>query len=322
MDNIIVERINKAFDLDQMHNEIKRMNNIAWDGVLSMSQVSLWLDNFTGEFLNDTLAEKKLALNVLRYYTYYSEKEIKHFCKAVFELYIHTKITEYNTNKRFLGLSDAQKEAEVIKRTKFVSLGIPSESGSLILYWFRDANSLPKDVFQVDDSISENFVVIDDVSISGSQAVKYLNNFKDIKGRKIYFLCFLCTEDAEKSIKKQYPEITIISASKLYDFCKAFSDNSVYYSQDNIDFKIVTKEMFEYYGRKVVKDYPTHNDSFMEKYPLGYGDAQQMFSFFYNTPNNSLPLIWIEHAGWKPLFKRLEKIYSSDIEVKNDEKFL
>ena len=305
-----------------MFNDIKRMNNIAWDGVLSMSRVNLWLDNFTGEFLSDAQAEKNLALNILRYYTYYSENEIKHLCRVIFEFYIHTKITEYNTDKQYVLLSDVQKEAEAIKHTRFVSLGNPSESGSLILYWFRDANALPKGMFQVDDSIPDNLVVLDDVSISGTQAVNYLKKTAHIKGRKLYFLCFMCTEDAEKSIKKQYPEITIISASKLYDFCMAFSDNSIFFSADNDDIRIITKEMFEHYGKKVVKGYPTQNNAYMEDFPLGYGNAQQMFSFFYNTPNNTLPLIWIENAGWNPLFKRSEKIYSSDIEVKKDERFL
>lgn len=322
MDNSIVERINSFFDFNKMYNDIQKLNIVAWNGAISMSQVDLWLDNFTGEFLGDSQAEKNLALNMLRNYTYYTDREIKHFCKVIYELYIHSKIADYNSSKKHEGLTDAQKEAEAVKNTKFISLGIPSESGSLILYWFRDANLLPKTVFQLDDDIPENLVVLDDVSISGSQAVRYLKKIKNIQERKVYFLCFLCTDEAEKNIKKQYPDITIIVASKIHSFCKAFSDDSVFFSADTDEYKAITKNLFEHYGNKVVQEYPTPEDAYMSKYPLGYGDAQQMFSFFYNTPNNTLPLIWIENAGWNPLFKRTEKIYSPEIEVKNDERFL
>ena len=44
---------------------------------------------------------------------------------------------------------------------------------------------------------------------------------------------------------------------------------------------------------------------------LGYGDAEVLVALEYNTPNNSLPIIWVENEDWNPLFKRYEKKYAA-----------
>lgn len=67
-------------------------------------------------------------------------------------------------------------------RTIFLPLGNPSESGALILYNFRTANALPKRVFnqpidwstKLSDGNIDDIVLIDDVTLSGSQAIDYV----------------------------------------------------------------------------------------------------------------------------------------------------
>ncbi|MGH8336284.1 MAG: histidine phosphatase family protein [Gammaproteobacteria bacterium] len=39
---------------------------------------------------------------------------------------------------------------------------------------------------------------------------------------------------------------------------------------------------------------------------MGYGDSQALIAFHYNTPNNSLPVIWASGRGWSPLLPRYE----------------
>jgi hypothetical protein len=58
------------------------------------------------------------------------------------------------------------------------------------------------------------------------------------------------------------------------------------------------KTLAEAYGTELE---PSH--------PLGYGDGQYAFGFYYNTPDNTLPIFWSETAGWFPVMKRYEKIY-------------
>jgi hypothetical protein len=41
-----------------------------------------------------------------------------------------------------------------------------------------------------------------------------------------------------------------------------------------------------------------------KKQPMGYGNAQAAIVFEGRCPNNSLPILWAERGGWKPLFPR------------------
>ncbi len=39
--------------------------------------------------------------------------------------------------------------------------------------------------------------------------------------------------------------------------------------------------------------------------PLGYGGTQSLVVFHQSCPNNSLPILWSQGNGWRPLFKRI-----------------
>ena len=41
------------------------------------------------------------------------------------------------------------------------------------------------------------------------------------------------------------------------------------------------------------------------RHPLGYHDSQASVVFFQSCPNNTLPILWCENAGWFPLFARM-----------------
>lgn len=46
-------------------------------------------------------------------------------------------------------------------------------------------------------------------------------------------------------------------------------------------------------------------------HPLGYRDGQLLLGFAYNTPDNSLPIIWssgTRDVPWTPVFKRYSKL--------------
>ncbi|MGB2867390.1 MAG: hypothetical protein WBD36_02975, partial [Bacteroidota bacterium] len=60
----------------------------------------------------------------------------------------------------------------------------------------------------------------------------------------------------------------------------------------------VARRMTEHYGVKIEP-----------KRPLGYQDSQLLIGFFYNTPDNSLPIFWSSKNNWKPVFKRYDKNY-------------
>ena len=47
-----------------------------------------------------------------------------------------------------------------------------------------------------------------------------------------------------------------------------------------------------------------YNEPLIPNKPLGHGDVQGLVSFFYSTPNNTLPIFWSSNNGWYPLFPR------------------
>ena len=55
--------------------------------------------------------------------------------------------------------------------------------------------------------------------------------------------------------------------------------------------------------------------------PLGYKNGEYAFGFFYNTPDNTLPIFWGTNNGWCPIFKRYDKNYKrKNLEI--NERFL
>ena len=39
--------------------------------------------------------------------------------------------------------------------------------------------------------------------------------------------------------------------------------------------------------------------------PLGYGGIESLIVFYQSCPNNTLPVLWSQNDGWRPLFPRL-----------------
>ena len=71
----------------------------------------------------------------------------------------------------------------------------------------------------------------------------------------------------------------------------------------------VAKKMCKYYGQRIDP-----------RNPLGFRNGQFLFGFYYNIPNNVLPIFWGNVNGWVPLFER----YFNDcdkLEETNSEKF-
>ena len=59
-----------------------------------------------------------------------------------------------------------------------------------------------------------------------------------------------------------------------------------------------------------------YGSTIRSKSPLGYSGGQFLFGFFYNVPDNTLPIFWVEDEKWKPILPRYDKTdpggYDSD----------
>lgn len=300
--------IEKHLDEDRLKRIVRDTAIIAWDRAISENAIETWLSNFDGRFIYNVEYERKLALWLLSHFTFYTVDDIRTLCKELLRNFIHKKLIE---KKIWNSIEEAEK---ILEETVFIGLGNASESGNNILYYFRLENKLPKGCFTVDlQKNYENVVFIDDVTISGSQALTYARMHK-VQAQNQYIATLIATEKAQNEIADK-AHLTTISAMLLDERDKAFAQKAHIFTDETIaKLKPLVKAFCEYYGKIASADYED-----MKGYPLGYKDGQYLVGFFYNTPNNTLPIFWGEGNGWKPVFKRYPKIYSRK-EWKLDEK--
>lgn len=303
--------ISSQLDKDRLRKIIRNTSVVAWRKEISDSQIEKWLQNFDGRYFNNVENERKLALWLLAHFTYFSYEDVRILCKNMFDLYLHEKLCDYSGND----LENHTKE--IIKNTLFVGLGNDSESGNNILYYFRQENGLSKENFEIDvERKYENLVYVDDVTISGRQAIQYIKSRK-IDAKNTYAALLVATEEAIDKIKKSDIGVKPIATMILDQRDKAFSESSYVFSEKRIiQLRERAKDFCELYGKIAMEGY-----GYMIEHPVGFCDGQLMISFEYNTPNNTLPIFWGTGNGWIPLFKRYEKVYSGEEYVLDGRKY-
>ena len=281
----------------EMFRQIMVTVEAAWQNRLSQAQVEKWLFNFKGKVFS-LRYERQLALWLLCNFVYYNQSEVRHLCKTAFREYLHFSLEK---NRHCMDGDLEESANKIVENSRFYHAGRPGESGGFVLYYFRQENNLGvRNFLTSPDKLPPNvdtIVFIDDVVLSGEQAKIYLNRVTasyDQDKTKL-LLTFFSTDEAEELLRRN--QIHVISCIKLDERSKCFSENSNAFVNHPLHRKN-GKDLAEAYGEKLMP-----ND------PLGYGDGQYAFGFYFNTPDNTLPIFWSERAGWTPIMKRYDKIY-------------
>lgn len=285
-----IKAIEKLPSKEKLLSILKKTIEKSWKIDMDVGDIESWLDNFKGE-LFDSHDEQQLALWLLCNFTFYNEDDVRHLCKSLYNIFYHQILMDFSIN--------TEKElADILSKVKFSAIGSASQSGSYLLYNFRHEAELSIKKFFYPTSLVPNsdtiVAFIDDVMLSGGSAVEFFeNNLKDFKAKKIYYISFFVTEDAIKKLENI--GIRVVYCSLLTERNKCFSPNSMIFSKYT-DLLDVTQKLAEHYGTKV-----------MSTNPLGHDDGQFCFGFYYNTPNNTLPIFWSNSKGWQPIFERRGK---------------
>lgn len=282
-----------------LKRQIMHTSEIVWQpNGLTEKEINRWLSNFKGEVLR-TEEERIMALWLLNHFVFYNEHEIRHLCKLVYKDFIHKKLLSQT------GITDIRSAISLISDTfHFHYLGDPSESGSYVLYYFRQENNLPMKNFiknidfkrDVDNKIIfiNGTIFIDDVTLTGdqdSQAYEFFSALNPVKeGRTL--LTFIATKKSIEELKKI--NVDVISPIILEDRDRCFDSNSEIFGRHKAHLS-ECERMIRHYGNKL-----------KPSAPLGFKNAQLMFGFFYNTPDNTLPIFWSEN-NWYPIAKRYDK---------------
>ncbi len=283
-----------------LKRQIMLTSEIVWQHELTDMDIENWLSNFKEEVFKIEY-ERRLALWLLANFVYYNDDEVRHLCKTLYHDFIHRMLVD----KKGIDSDIEDSIKGILNTSRFYYLGRPGESGAYLLYYFRQENELPLDnfIFHPEDLSEEisTIVFIDDVTLSygkRGQAIGYIERAMNsyFNNRRSVLLTFIATKKTIENLEKK--GTTVISCIVLDERNKCFANESIvfHYFKNHLDH---CKKFAQHYGKKIK---PAH--------PLGYNDGQFVFGFFYNTPDNSLPIFWAENNGWYPILKRYDKNYA------------
>jgi hypothetical protein len=197
-------------------------------------------------------------------------------------------------------------------------MGNPSESGTHLLYYFRQENKLPTKLFVHPHELFagsvahpalskgvKQVVFVDDFCGSGTQAKRYskpiLERIRGLSSRVqlSYYPLFATAKGLDK-VRAANLFDDVETVAELDATFRAFDPNSRYFreSQAGID-QAFAESMCRRVGSLL------HQSA-----PLGFGNCQLLLGFAHNVPNNTLPIFWADgdsHQPWHPVFRRHTK---------------
>lgn len=301
---------------DQLKQKIKLLSTGPWSEQFTGGDIlSKWLSNFN----NDEYVPMLYLLSNFMYFDNSCIRELLH--RAYEDLYRRPQIFSIRrSHKNITDMGIINKEfKQILKNTRFIGIGNPSESSSHLLYYYRQENDLDTNLFiNAYDAINPNsstvlkgvkrVVFIEDFCGSGDQAEEYYNKFvKIIKSQLpeiiIELHILFATEHGYNRISKLgYDDVKVIYT--LNSSYKCFHEKSRFFPtlfKDDAGLDLIDKKVCanisEKYGLILAPDFP-----------FGYNDGQLLISFHHNTPNNTLPIFWYS-KNWNPIFKRYTKNY-------------
>ena len=303
---------------DILERKIIILHNTAWRDkwAWESDQYSKWLDNYKEK------EEKLNAMFLLSKFMYFDNETIRELMVRVFED-LYKRPIVYEIRKQNGGTTDStfieSKFKDVLSKTRFLSIGNPSESSAHLLYFFRQENYLNRDLFisphelfshnkdgediqaRLKVADIERIVLLDDFCGSGNQASKFHEEFVTYLKDKTphvqisYYALFAIEDGINKVRNLSFDQAEAVFV--LDESYKCFSDTSRFFLEEDAQLKDPCKKMCEKYGKQISST------------PMGYKDCQLLLGFHHNTPNNTLPIFWQENNGWNPMFKRFVKIY-------------
>lgn len=299
--------------------KLKVLNETVWEGRADAPRVNMWLENFE-EVSVVTQDERLHALYLLRHFMYFGERQIRELLKSLYrDLYKYPIVAQIrkqngNTIDALFILREFDKE---MRKTRFLGMGNPSESGPHLLYPFRQENAIPPQLFIDASQISNlkesnvknadiiRYVFIDDICGSGVQAKAYseslLGELKHLNPNVhiSYYLLF-ATSNGLKELRESQLFDEVECVYELDETFKCFSSPSRYFTPEHSEIDPTFAEaMCRKYGQRL-----------NPQDPLGGGDGQLLLGLHHNTPDNSLPIFWCGEptaSAWVPIFRRYSK---------------
>lgn len=300
----------------QLLENIKTLNSAVWENRVPRPRIDSWLKGFSGgddEQLN--------ALFLLSQMIYFGDNEIREALRSIyrdlFRYPVVANLRRSNADTTDVALLDRLFRLE-LNATRFLGMGNPSESGTHLLYFFRQENELPADVFihthhilsrsttqpnQLRQPAVRRYIFLDDLCGSGKQAIEYSRDVVELAkaiDATVSFAYFpiIATEDGLTRVRNEakFDEVeAVFQVDKSY---KCFSNSSRHFADPPAGVTLALALTLA----------QTYGQALEPATPLGYGDGQLLLAFHHNTPDNTLPIMWSDTGGWAPPFRRHPKL--------------
>jgi len=260
-------------------------------GIVSVYNILQWLANFQE-------SELELAIGLLRNLTVFTANEIE-------EIY---------HNALVLILKDvSQDEKLAIHPT-----GVFGKSGSMMIYLLRKTNAYktnsgritlcPKseDLENLDASHTQ-LALLDDFIGTGKSVVDYFHTRIEPvrqKFKQVRFMGVAGMAEGHYAIRPLFDKVHI---PREHIYRKAFSADGSYFGYRK---HTPYREMAFKYGCQLTKPAALKSGGIKYSSALGFGNSQSLVSFFYGSPNNTLPIFWQGDSGntkWFPLIPRFSQ---------------
>lgn len=329
---------------EELINKLKTLDETIWEGKVKTPFIEAWLENFTQDSAGVT-SERTHGLYLLGHFMFFGDRQIRELLKAMFrDLFKYPLIEQIRKADRdTLDLDHINSRfAEELKQTRFLGVGNAAESGTHLLYFFRQENRLGKSLFihshqiftrrriegsstgimkwlcrvitairgrtlTLRDPKVKTYVFIDDVCGSGSQAAEYSTEIiEDLKRLKpdaqVVYLSLFATSDGLNYVRSNTLFDVADCIFELDETFKCFYQASRYF-QPSVN--VIDPNFAKQMCLKYGRQlFPRH--------PLGYSDGQLLLGLHHNTPDNTLPIFWSDESSgtsWTPIFKRYPKNY-------------
>lgn len=312
---------------EQLDIKVMKLSQNLWEHKVDGNSIKRWLGNFESSSTYDS-CEQTHAMYLLSNFMYFGAREIRVLLESLYrDKFLKPLIQDVrrrNSDTRDFIIIEKEIDYEVAS-TRFLGIGNPSESGTHLLYFFRQENGLSKEAFihsheilafdcsddnnvkvKIRHSNVKRYIFLDDVCGSGTQAVQYskdlISEMKSVdEDIEVHYFTLFSTVQGMQHIKDNSCFDKVDCVFELDDSFKCFSDNARQFKNENQlpVSKAFAESFCTKYGLKLLQG---------KDHCLGYKNSQLLLGFAHNTPDNTLPIIWSEHE-WEPLFKRYNKQY-------------
>jgi hypothetical protein len=320
------KKMNEFNFKEKLDIKIMKLSQHLWENKVNRVSLDLWLNNFNSSS-DYSKCEQTHAMYLLSNFMYFGSREIRALLKSLYRdkffKPLIQKVRKRNGDEKDIKLIQDELMGE-LSSTRFIGIGNPSESGTHLLYFFRQENNLGKDDFihsheilafdrkeggnvsiKMKNPDIKRYILLDDVCGSGTQAIQYskdlISEIKAIDSSiEVNYFTLFSTVEGMDNIKNNSDFDVVDCIFELDETFKCFSDNARQFRNESElpVSKDFAKEFCRRYGTKLTD----------REHCLGYKDSQLLLGFAHNTPDNTIPVIWSEES-WEPLFKRYHKQY-------------